>query len=433
MSRFAKKNIANYQPYQPGKQPQFDNRLKSIKLNTNENPFGVTTKFLEDFAQEMGFQISSKKTTGIWRQIEQLWDWLKIKLSNQTSLQTSLNRTQKKPKQIEQQLRIYPDPTQEALRKIASRVLKVKFDEIRFGNGSDELIGAIFRSFAHAKDSIGIPELTYGAYQTYANLYGNKVISYPMKGIKIDLFSSPNQIAKSKIFFLANPNSPTGQSIPKKDIIRALKKYKETLFIIDEAYIDFSSHASLKSEISKYDNILILRTLSKSASLAGARIGYCLGCKALIDTIAKTLDPYNLNILGQKLALTTFRNYNELAMRCKKTIKLREHLIDELSKRGFLSLNSETNFIYTSPPTFYHPSSHKLLKQPERKSQNPLESKNAMDWHEYFENNQIFTRFIHSKKTISERYLRITVGTAEQNRYLLAAIDKRPNSSMRSK
>ena len=296
MSKFMSKRFDSLEAYTPGEQPQ---DKKYIKLNTNESPFMPSPEVIKAVNEK---EVSS--------------------------------------------LMLYSDPKASALIKAIAKNYGVCEDEVFVGNGSDEILAFSFFAFCDKETGIAFPDISYGFYEVYADLYGfNKEI--------VPLDSDFNVVPetyfnKGKTIIIANPNAPTGKCLPLSDIERILNANKDNLVIIDEAYVDFGGESAV-SLIGKYENLLVIQTFSKSRNLAGSRLGFAIANKALIADLNKikySFNPYNINRLTL-IAGEASVNDKEYFKDCvSKIIKNREKTTKELEKMGFFVLPSKTNFIF---------------------------------------------------------------------------------------
>ena len=288
------------QPYEWGEQPK--KTAKLIKLNTNENPYPPPSSLSRKLG---GFAIST--------------------------------------------LRLYPNPLCQDLRKSAAKYFNLKPDMIAFGNGSDELIALIFKTFFNRHDNALLTEYTYSHYKTYADAYGINHTTMPMKNFQIDI-SILNRI-RCKVFFLTNPNAPTGIVIDPKEIETYINRHTDKLFVIDEAYGDFAdAKKSCLPLVKKYNNLIVLRTFSKAFSLSGIRLGFALGNKELISALNKVRDPYNISTLTQMIGVEVFKKIPYYKKNIDKVKQTRKKFSEQLNELKFLVFPSAANFVFCRPP-----------------------------------------------------------------------------------
>lgn len=296
MSKFMSKRFDSLEAYTPGEQPQ---DKKYIKLNTNESPFMPSPEVIKAVNEK---EVSS--------------------------------------------LMLYSDPKASSLIKAIAKNYGVCEDEVFVGNGSDEILAFSFFAFCDKETGIAFPDISYGFYEVYADLYGFNKDIVPLDNdfnvVPEDYFN------KGKTIIIANPNAPTGKCLPLSDIERILNANKETLVIIDEAYVDFGGESAV-SLIGKYENLLVIQTFSKSRNLAGARLGFAIGNKELIADLNKikySFNPYNINRLTLIAGEASVNDKAYFEDCVSKIIKNREKTTMELEKMGFFVLPSKTNFIF---------------------------------------------------------------------------------------
>ncbi len=309
-------NLKNLSPYIPGEQPKNTDQI--IKLNTNENPYPPSPSVV--------------------------------------SYLSGLNADN---------IGLYPDPAWTKLRSVIGERYGLNNEQIFCGNGSDEILSLIFRSFLSPEDEILIPYPNYTLYETLAQSYG---IGYHYIQSDDDLIISMDSLFQkdSKAVFFSNPNAPTGCYYDLDKILAFCKEYNG-LFILDEAYIDFSEKGSgiTKSglQLLKHlDNLIVLRTFSKSFALAGIRAGYAFASPSLIEGMMRMKDSYNLSLLSQEIAYKAFQDYSYMETNAQKIMSNREFLKGELQKRGFHSTDSKSNFLFVSHPKYHAKTLFQRLK-----------------------------------------------------------------------
>lgn len=344
MNKFWSELVKDLDPYVPGEQPQ---DKKYIKLNTNENPYPPSPKVLEG-------------------------------IKNAT----------------DDRLRLYPDPEFVELRKTVANFYGIKPEQVYAGNGSDEVLAFSFLAFFKGKAPILYPDITYSFYPVYCKVFGIE-----FKNFKLDKdFSIPLQALKASetvencggIIF-ANPNAPTGKTLTLAEIEEILINNKETLVIIDEAYIDFGGESAV-SLIDQYENLLVIQTLSKSRALAGMRIGLIMGNCELIKAyimVKNSINSYPLNKLSMVAAIEAFNDVEYFNTQNEKIIATREWTIEELKKLGFDTLPSKANLIFTT---------HK--------------DKKAVDIFNFLRENGVLVRYFNKERI--DNFLRISIGTEEE-------------------
>lgn len=295
MSRFFSQKYDALIAYTPGEQPK---EMQYIKLNTNESPFPPSKKAIE--------------------------------YSSVAS----------------QNLQLYSDPECKDLVRAAAEHFGVAQDEILFTNGSDEILNFAFMAFCDKEHPAIFPDITYGFYPVFAEVNGVPFEEIPLKddfSINVD-----DYIGKNKTVFIANPNAPTGLALSVDDIEKIVKGNPDSVVVIDEAYVDFGAQSAV-SLIHKYDNLLVTQTFSKSRSMAGARLGFGIGCKALIqdlNTIKYSTNPYNVNRMTMAAGVGTLEDEEYTQQNCKKIIEAREWTKSELKNLGFTLTDSMANFVF---------------------------------------------------------------------------------------
>lgn len=300
MSRFWNKNTRKIEPYVPGEQPK-DKSL--IKLNTNENPYPPSQLVRESIQ--------------------------KFNLAD---------------------LRLYPNSEGAIIKKAVSTYYGISEQQVFVSNGSDEVLGFLFKAFFDETTTIAFPDITYSFYPVYSALFEIPFVKVPVKeDFSINFNDYPPGV---KAIIFANPNAPTGLNISVDVIEKLLKDRPETLIVVDEAYVDFGG-GSCAPIISKYDNLLVVQTLSKSRALAGLRIGFAMGSEALIEGLVRVKDSFNsypLDAIAQVAAEAAFRDKNYFDEMRGKIIKTREWTKARLESLGVKVTDSKANFLFASIP-----------------------------------------------------------------------------------
>lgn len=310
MSRFLNKQYASLQAYTPGEQPR---NMQYIKLNTNESPYPPAPSVVAAMSGE---------------QVELL--------------------------------RLYSDPTARELKEKLANLYEVKPENVFVSNGSDEVLNFAFMAFGGS--GVVFPEISYGFYEVYAELYK---LDYEKIPLEADFsISYENYCGKNKMVVIANPNAPTGMSIPVSQIEEILKTNPDSLVLIDEAYVDFGGESALKL-IGKYDNLLVTRTFSKSRCLAGGRLGYAFASAAIIEDLEKikySTNPYNVNRLTLLLGAATVDAESYYQEKCAEIMETRTWTKKQLEKLGFTVLPSDTNFLFAKTPDMDGGQLYEILK-----------------------------------------------------------------------
>ncbi len=295
----------------------------------------------------------------------------------------------------------YPDPHQRKLRNVIAEQKKVDVDQILLGNGSDEVLDLIFRAFCEPKiDNIVTLPPTYGMYKVLAGINDIKnhevVLTQQFEPDVEGIFNTVDE--HTKIIFLCSPNNPTGNSL-SQDIVRELINRFRGLIVIDEAYIDFTTKESWVKELGNYPNLIITQTLSKAYGMAGIRLGMCLASKEIISILNKIKPPYNVNELTQQRALDRILIVNSLQSEVSEILMQRESLCEALLQIDFVKE------IYPSDANFM------LVR---------VDDANKRD--KQLLNKGIVVRN-RTTQVLCENTLRFTIGTKEENKGLINALE----------
>jgi histidinol-phosphate aminotransferase len=292
-----------------------------------------------------------------------------------------------------ERLRRYPDPLGGAFREAAARLHNVRPDNILCCNGGDELLALAVRAFCDESRPLAYPVPTYTLYPVLARLQNCPTIEIPFG----EEGSLPEELAKTDapLTILCNPNAPTATMVPTEQIAELVKALKGVL-LIDEAYVDFAEYDCIDI-VRQLDNVIILRTLSKGYSLAGLRFGYAVASKGLIDGLMKGKDSYNVDAISIALATAAIEDQAYFKANVEKIKKDRQVLIEQLRLLGFAVSDSRTNFLLADTNT-----------------------DTAAEIHEQLTRRDIYVRYFNVPGLADK--LRITVGTAQQNEKLLAAL-----------
>ncbi len=295
MSRFLNEKFSSLEAYTPGEQPR---DMKYIKLNTNESPFPPSEKVVE-----------------------------------------AVNSDEVK------KLRLYPDPEGKELKGAIAKLYGVNAENVFISNGSDEILNFTFMSFFDKKGVV-FPEISYGFYKVYADLYA---LDYEMIPLCDDFSIDPKDYMNTgRGVVIANPNAPTGLCLSAGDVEKIVQTNRDSVVLIDEAYVDFGGE-SVIGLTKKYDNLIVCCTYSKSRSLAGARLGFAIANKELICDLEKikySTNPYNINRLTMAAGLAAINDNDYYMNNCRVIEENREYATRELENLGFLVLPSKANFIF---------------------------------------------------------------------------------------
>ncbi len=302
---------------------------------------------------------------------------------------------------LAQQFNRYPDPLQYEVKKRLTEIKGVPPRNIFIGNGSDEAIDILFRSFCNPGiDNVILVPPTYGMYEVSANINdieARKVLL--TEDYQLNLEGIAEAIdERTKLIFICSPNNPTGNSINREDIETLLANFNG-IVVVDEAYINFSRQKSFIQEITEYANLVVMQTLSKAWGLAGLRVGMAFASEEIIRVMNKVKPPYNVNESSQQLALEALANVAQVNNWIKETLTQRDRLVLALKEFDFVVdiYPSDANFI--------------LVK-----------TTDANGIYDYLVSKGIIVRN-RSKVELCEGSLRITVGTPEENTVLLDTLN----------
>jgi histidinol-phosphate aminotransferase len=336
-------NVERTAGYTPGFQPK---ATEVVKLNTNENPYPPSPRVMKTLARI-------------------------------------------KP----EQLRRYPDPLGNVFREVAAKLNGVKPENIMCCNGGDDLLSIAIRAFCDVGRPLAYPVPTYSLYPVLARLQNCEAIEIPFA----EKFDLPAQLATTgaALTLVCNPNAPTGSFIPVEEIA-SLAGRLASILLIDEAYVDFAEQ-NCASLVKDFDNVIVLRSLSKGYSLAGLRFGYAIAQKDLIDGLIKVKDSYNVDALAIALATAAIKDQAYFRRNVEKIKKARRTLSERLRSLGFAVPDSHSNFVFAR-----------------------VRNGSAAHIHEQLAQRYIFVRHWNAPG-IQDR-LRISVGTKEQNAKLISAL-----------
>jgi len=332
-------NVRKVQPYVAGEQPK---KSSVIKLNTNESPYPPAPG-VRKMAEEIEYD----------------------------------------------RLRLYPDTDSTMLVKELADYYDVRPEQVFVGVGSDDVLATAFVTFFDSGKPVLFPDITYSFYDVWAELYRIPYKRCPLKDdwhIDASDYKQPNGGV-----ILANPNAPTGLMEGLDTIEEILKANQDVVVIVDEAYVDFGGVSALPL-LKKYDNLLVVQTFSKSRSMAGLRIGFCIGSEKMIkylNDVKFSINSYTMNLPSQMLGVEAVRDDAYFKETTQKIINTRERVKQELKELGFTFPDSKTNFIFAS---------HKSVP--------------AKEIFEALREKDIYVRFWNKERI--NNYLRITIGTDEQ-------------------
>lgn len=244
-------------------------------------------------------------------------------------------------------INLYPDSDATLLRTEIGKYLNINPDNIVAGNGSSEMIELIMKTFIDKDDIILSFVPTFSMYSIFSKIYSAKFV-----GVKSnDDFSTDMNVLiriakeiKPKIIFLCNPNNPTGYLTDKNEIKRLLENV-DSIVVVDEAYMEFARDSMIE-EISQYNNLIVLRTLSKALGLAAIRLGYMVACEDIIKVMKKVKSPYNLNSISQYMGIEAFKSKDKILKYVEEVKTERDYLYGELIKLPLKVYKSDGNFIF---------------------------------------------------------------------------------------
>ncbi len=346
MSRYWSPVVHQLSPYVPGEQPKIENL---IKLNTNENPYGPSPRVLAAIRGEAN-----------------------------------------------ENLRLYPDPGAMELREALANYYGLDVGQVFVGNGSDEVLAHIFHGLFQHPAPLLFPDITYSFYPVYCALYGINYSAIPL-GEEFELRVADYVQPNAGIIF-PNPNAPTGRLLPLTEIEWLLQQNRESVVVVDEAYVDFGGESAVKL-VDRFPNLLVTQTFSKSRSLAGLRVGFALGHSELIQALERVKDSFNsypLDRLALAGATAAIEDRDHFERTRGAVIEGREWLANGLTELGFHIPPSAANFLFASHP-----------------------QRDAGELAAELRERGIIVR--HFRQPRIEQYLRITVGQPEENAALLAA------------
>jgi histidinol-phosphate aminotransferase len=300
MSRYWSDLVKRLTPYVPGEQPV---RKDLVKLNTNENPYPPSPRVMQAIA-----------ATGA------------------------------------DALRRYPDPESTALKQAFADRYSLAPAQVFVGNGSDEVLAHVFQGLLKHDRPLYFPDITYSFYPVWCELYGIEYRNVALTpDFAVDVAAYP---AENGGIIIANPNAPTGRLLPLKDIRALLDASRDSVVVIDEAYIDFGGESAAVL-IDDYDNLLVIQTLSKSRALAGLRVGVALGSSELVEALERVKNSFNsypLDVVAQQAAKAALEDQAYYDDCCRRVVASRERLTAEMTALGFEIIPSTANFILATHP-----------------------------------------------------------------------------------
>ena len=329
------------------------------------------------------------------------------KIQNLLKLNTNENPYPPSPKVVEavqavliQQadaLRLYPDPDATALKQAIAKQQNIEISQVFVGNGSDEVLAHIFKAFFLQDEPILYPDITYSFYPVYSQFFGTKTKEIPLnENFEIE---AKDYIQPNGGIVITNPNAPTSIAMNLPDIEQILKANPDRVVVIDEAYVDFGAESAV-SLVNRYENLVVCQTTSKSRSLAGLRVGFAIAQPHLIaalEAVKNSFNSYPIDRFAIAAAVASFEDQAYFEEQLQKVISSREKLVDDLTALGFKVLPSKANFIFASHSVY---DAGKLAQQLREQG--------------------IIVRYFNKPRI--NQFLRITVGTDEQNMRLVQTL-----------
>lgn len=347
MSRFLSQEASRLAPYTPGEQPK---DRSYIKLNSNESPFPPSPKAVE--------AVSRAALQG---------------------------------------LNLYSDATCAVLNRAIADTYGLQPENVLSANGSDEILAFLFRAFCGTGTGVAYADVTYSFYKSQTALFGLDATVIPLREdftLAID-----DYLDFPGVIVIANPNAPTGMALPRSEIQRLLDADRNRLVVVDEAYVDFGAESCVPL-IPQYDNLLVVQTMSKSRSLAGARLGFALGCADLIadlNRVKYSFNPYNVNRMTLLAGTASMQDTAYFNACCTAIQQARAWTTEALETLGFTVLPSQTNFILAKSGRI-----------------------SGQDLYRGLRERGILIRWFDSDRI--REYVRITIGSMEQMRALVDAV-----------
>ncbi|HAV4998967.1 MULTISPECIES: histidinol-phosphate transaminase [Acinetobacter] len=329
------------------------------------------------------------------------------KIQNLLKLNTNENPYPPSPKVVEavqavlheqaDALRLYPDPDATALKQAIAKQQDIDVSQVFVGNGSDEVLAHIFKAFFLQEEPILYPDITYSFYPVYSQFFGTKTKEIPLnENFEIDVkdYTQPNGGV-----IITNPNAPTSIALSLAEIEKVLQANPDRVVVIDEAYVDFGAESAV-SLINRYENLVVCQTTSKSRSLAGLRVGFAIAQSHLIaalEAVKNSFNSYPIDRFAIAAAVASFEDQAYFEEQCQKVIISREKLVRDLTELGFNVLPSKANFIFATHSQYDAGQLAQKLRE-----------------------QGVIVRYFNKPRI--NQFLRITVGTDEQNARLVQTL-----------
>jgi len=329
------------------------------------------------------------------------------KIQNLLKLNTNENPYPPSPKVVEavqavlheqaDALRLYPDPDATALKQAIAKQQDIDVSQVFVGNGSDEVLAHIFKAFFLQEEPILYPDITYSFYPVYSQFFGTKTKEIPLnENFEIDVkdYTQPNGGV-----IITNPNAPTSIALSLAEIEQVLQANPDRVVVIDEAYVDFGAESAV-SLVNRYENLVVCQTTSKSRSLAGLRVGFAIAQSHLIaalEAVKNSFNSYPIDRFAIAAAVASFEDQVYFEEQCQKVIISREKLVRDLTELGFNVLPSKANFIFATHSQYDAGQLAQKLRE-----------------------QGVIVRYFNKPRI--NQFLRITVGTDEQNARLVQTL-----------
>ncbi len=294
-------------------------------------------------------------------------------------------------------LRLYPDPDASQLKQAIATQQNVNVDQVFVGNGSDEVLAHIFKAFFIQDQPILYPDITYSFYPVYSQFFGVKTQQIPLND-DFEIVLDDYRQANGGII-ITNPNAPTSIALSLQQIEQILQANPDRVVVIDEAYVDFGAETAV-GLVNQYDNLVVCQTTSKSRSLAGLRVGFAIAQAHLIaalEAVKNSFNSYPMDRFAIAAAVASFEDQAYFEAQCQKVIQSRDKLVEELKVIGFKVLPSKANFIFVTHP-----------------------ARDAAELATQLREQGVLVRYFNKPRI--DQYLRITIGTDQQNQRLIETL-----------
>ena len=345
--------LRQHKPYIPGEQPSSAER--TIKLNTNENPYPPSPTAGDKAAEEI------------------------------------------------KKLNLYPNPKSNQLRKVIASLHQISMEQVIVGNGSDDLLNLCVRAFADSNRSVGMLDPSYSLYEVLASIQGSQLTRIPFASDDFELPLKKVTNCSANLFFLTSPHAPSGRAY-QLELLDSVAGNFNGVLVIDEAYADFAQENAIPL-LAKYPNVIITRTLSKSYSLAGLRVGYAMGNPSVIQVLDRIREVYNLDRIAQAIAQAALEDQKYFKETKQKIIESRIWISDIFAEWGWRMIPSATNFIFCKPLDHSGTGGAQI----------------ANSLYSFLSTRGILVRYFPQNK-LTESYIRISIGMPEEMSMLISTI-----------